>query len=57
MPGWPNTSAAFNIAKEVYAEDDAAAADAAEQHGSFGLGKPDEQLRAILHRADPTSTR
>ena len=37
--GWPNAWAAFNIAKEVYAED----GDAAEQHGGFfGLGKPND---------------
>ncbi|WP_302719059.1 carboxymuconolactone decarboxylase family protein [uncultured Senegalimassilia sp.] len=43
--GWPNAWAAFNIAKEVYAEDDAAAADAAEQHGGFfGLGKPNDSF-------------
>ena len=41
--GWPNAWAAFNIAKKVYAEDDAAADDAAEQHGGFfGLGKPND---------------
>ena len=41
--GWPNAWAAFNIAKEVYAEDGDAATDAAEQHGGFfGLGKPND---------------
>lgn len=43
--GWPNAWAAFNMAKEVYAEDDAAAADVAEQHGGFfGLGKPNDSF-------------
>lgn len=43
--GWPNAWAAFNIAKEVYAEDGDAAADAAEQHGGFfGLGKPNDSF-------------
>ena len=38
--GWPNAWAAFNMAKEVYADADA---DAAEQHGGFfGLGKPND---------------
>ena len=41
--GWPNAWAAFNMAKEVYAEDGDAAADVAEQHGGFfGLGKPND---------------
>lgn len=43
--GWPNAWAAFNMAKEVYAEDGDAAADAAEQHGGFfGLGKPNDSF-------------
>lgn len=43
--GWPNAWAAFNMAKEVYAEDGDAAADAAEQHGGFfGLGKPSDSF-------------
>ena len=42
--GWPNAWAAFNMAKEVYAEDDASVATSeAEQHGGFfGLGKPND---------------
>ena len=37
--GWPNAWAAFNMAKEVYADDTAPA----EQHGGlFGLGEPNE---------------
>ena len=40
--GWPNAWAAFNMAKEVYAED-AAGASEAEQHGGFfGLGAPND---------------
>lgn len=40
--GWPNAWAAFNMAKEVYA-DDADANDSAEAHGGFfGLGKPND---------------
>lgn len=43
--GWPNAWAAFSMAKEVYAEDGDAAADAAEQHGGFfGLGKPNDSF-------------
>ena len=43
--GWPNAWAAFNMAKEVYAEDGDAADDAAEQHGGFfGLGKPNDSF-------------
>ena len=43
--GWPNAWEAFNIPKEVYAEDDAAADDAAEQHGGFfGPGKPNDSF-------------
>ena len=43
--GWPNAWAAFNMAKEVYAEDGDAATDAAEQHGGFfGLGKPNDSF-------------
>ena len=39
--GWPNAWAAFNMAKEVYA--DGLDADAPEQHGGFfGLGKPND---------------
>ena len=44
--GWPNAWAAFNMAKEVYAEDDAEAdaeSDCPEPHGGFfGLGKPND---------------
>ena len=39
--GWPNAWAAFNMAKEVYA--DGLDTDAPEQHGGFfGLGKPND---------------
>lgn len=41
--GWPNAWAAFNMAKEVYAEDAVTAGDAAQEHGGFfGLGKPND---------------
>ena len=40
--GWPNAWAAFNMAKEVYA-DDADTNDGAEAHGGFfGLGEPND---------------
>ena len=40
--GWPNAWAAFNMAKEVYAEGDAEG-DCPESHGGFfGLGKPND---------------
>lgn len=40
--GWPNAWAAFNMAKEVYAEDDENG-EGTELHGGFfGLGKPND---------------
>lgn len=42
--GWPNAWAAFNMAKNVYAEDeDNTVVNGAESHGGFfGLGKPND---------------
>ena len=41
--GWPNAWAAFNMAKEVYADDASADSSEAEQHGGFfGLGAPND---------------
>lgn len=40
--GWPNAWAAFNMAKEVYKEDDSTDAGADSHGGFFGLGEPND---------------
>ncbi len=40
--GWPNAWAAFNMAKEVYAEDGAGSSEAEQHGGFFGLGAPND---------------